>query len=170
MACLGETSRFRLARALMGGERCVSELAVEVGLSQSCTTRHLQALSREGLVRRRRDGRRVLFRLRAENRSAGELFTWIVSHVQGPAPDGSHRHQEVAPSYVDPAATVTRRRRRAGNAAGPGGVGGTNGEPADTRAGHGGVVTDMHEHADIAPDEEPAGPPRRGADLEDFLL
>jgi len=66
LACLGDPSRFELTRALLGGERCVTDLARSVGLSQSCTTRHLQSLAREGLVRTRRDGKRVLCRLRPE--------------------------------------------------------------------------------------------------------
>lgn len=64
LACLTEPSRFRIALTLIRGESCVSSIALEVGLSQSCTTRHLQALEREGLVARERAGKRVLYRLR----------------------------------------------------------------------------------------------------------
>src|SRR5262245_38477065 len=66
MACLGEASRFNLVRLLIAGPRCVTELAQEVGLSQSCTTRHLQALARRRVVAAKRDGKRVLYRLRLE--------------------------------------------------------------------------------------------------------
>ncbi|HEV2104186.1 MAG TPA: metalloregulator ArsR/SmtB family transcription factor, partial [Candidatus Eisenbacteria bacterium] len=61
LASLAARSRFEMLVQLAGAERCVTELAADVGLSQSCTTRHLQALARAGLVRGRRDGRRVLF-------------------------------------------------------------------------------------------------------------
>lgn len=63
MACLADESRFRIVLALAGAEQCVSELARTVGLSQSCTTRHLQSLARRGLVQGSRRGRQVVFAL-----------------------------------------------------------------------------------------------------------
>jgi ArsR family transcriptional regulator, virulence genes transcriptional regulator len=79
LACLGVASRFRLVRALAVADRCVGELAEAVGVSQSCTTRHLQALERVGLVKGRREGRRVRFRLRAEAPAISELLGWALS-------------------------------------------------------------------------------------------
>ena len=79
LACLGVASRFRLVRALAVADRCVGELAEAVGLSQSCTTRHLQALERVGLVKGRREGRRVRFRLRAEVPGIRELLGWALT-------------------------------------------------------------------------------------------
>lgn len=81
LACLGDPSRFALAQALLPGERCVTELASLVGLSQSCTTRHLQALAREGLIRSRRDGKRVLCRLAHDDATAA-----VLALVGSPAP------------------------------------------------------------------------------------
>lgn len=63
MACLADESRFRIVLALSATEQCVSDLARRVGLSQSCTTRHLQALSRRGLVNGSRRGRQVVYAL-----------------------------------------------------------------------------------------------------------
>jgi DNA-binding transcriptional ArsR family regulator len=79
LACLGVASRFRLVRALAGADRCVGELAAAVGLSQSCTTRHLQALERLGLVKGRREGRRVRFRLSVEAPGLGGLLGLALS-------------------------------------------------------------------------------------------
>ena len=79
LACLGVASRFRLVRALAVADRCVGELAEVVGLSQSCTTRHLQALERVGLVKGHREGRRVRFRLQAEAPGLSELLGWALS-------------------------------------------------------------------------------------------
>src|SRR5262245_25796000 len=63
LAVLPPPRRFQLMLLLLSGPvRSVSQLAKAVRLSQSCTTRHLQALQRSGLVRRERDGKRVLFR------------------------------------------------------------------------------------------------------------
>lgn len=76
-ACLGEASRYRIVATLSTGERCVTELAREVSLSQSCTTRHLQALERVGLVAGARRGKRVVFRLRVDDPRVGGLLEWI---------------------------------------------------------------------------------------------
>ena len=83
LACLGDASRFQLVRSLIEAERCVTELARQVGLSQSCTTRHLQVLAREGLVRGEREGKRVVFRLRREEPSVSALLEWAVRSADG---------------------------------------------------------------------------------------
>lgn len=74
LASLAVPSRFAIARRLLDGPQCVTELAHAVGLSQSCTTRHLQALTSVGLVSRERAGKRVNFQLRAEDAAAAELL------------------------------------------------------------------------------------------------
>lgn len=85
LACLGEESRFRLVQALMGGARCVTDLAAEVGLSQSCTTRHLQTLERRRLVSGRRDGKRVYYRIREDDPGLLALLGWALSEPKGAA-------------------------------------------------------------------------------------
>ena len=96
LACLGDASRWRLVQALKGGPRCVTELAVDVELSQSCTTRHLQALTRDGVVERRRQGKRVLFRLREEDRAIAALLAWAEGRPAdaGDAADAGCQHTE----------------------------------------------------------------------------
>ena len=79
LACLGDASRFRLVHSLLQREQCVSELAVSVGLSQSCTTRHLQYLEREGVVRGVRQGKRVMFRLRSDLPRVRALLAWVTA-------------------------------------------------------------------------------------------
>jgi DNA-binding transcriptional ArsR family regulator len=88
LACLGEPSRFRLIAELAARERCVTDLARAVRLSQSCTTRHLQALERAGLVEGKRDGKRVVFRVRSESPDVASLVSWALAvEVAGtPAP------------------------------------------------------------------------------------
>jgi len=84
MACLGDPSRFRLVQALIGTARCVTDLAAEVGLSQSCTTRHLQALERRHVVRGTRDGKRVLYRIRDDRPDLMPLIGWAMEvHGRG---------------------------------------------------------------------------------------
>jgi DNA-binding transcriptional ArsR family regulator len=87
-------------------ELCVTELARLVELSQSCTTRHLQALGRVGAVLRRRDGKRVVFKIAPQPRLA-QLMDWIQlesrpSPVGNPAP----RTRKPKPSEAAPMSTV----------------------------------------------------------------
>jgi DNA-binding transcriptional ArsR family regulator len=90
MACLGDASRFRVMTELVSGDRCVSDLARIVGLSQSCTTRHLQVLEREGLVHGARAGKKVVYQVSAEPRILA-LLAWalpesVTSAADLPAP------------------------------------------------------------------------------------
>lgn len=88
MAMIGPPSRFKLLTHLARGERCVTELALEVGLSQSCTTRHLQALSRAGLIRGVRAGKRVVFRLEPASADLEALLSGIVRLIDSADVDG----------------------------------------------------------------------------------
>ncbi len=82
LACLGDSSRFRLVLHLLVSERCASDLALDVGLSQSCTTRHLQVLERAGIVCGARDGKRVLFRLCREKPTVDGLIAWALHEAE----------------------------------------------------------------------------------------
>ena len=70
---------------LSGVDRSVSQLAGAVRLSQSCTTRHLQALQRAGLVKRVRDGKRVLFRPAPRGATAAGVLAALVDDGWMPA-------------------------------------------------------------------------------------
>ena len=100
LACLGDPSRFAVVACLSLGERCVTDLAGSVGLSQSCTTRHLQTLERNGIVVGVRQGKRVVFRLRLEDRTVAELVRWVLeTESTSGSPAG------VSVSYADVATT-----------------------------------------------------------------
>lgn len=58
---LGEASRLRLLRALEAGERNVSTLLAETGLTQANASRHLQTLAEAGILARRREGQQVFY-------------------------------------------------------------------------------------------------------------
>lgn len=60
---LGDPSRLRLLHVLMQGERSVGELEQATGLGQASVSRHLAVLRREGLVARRAEGNRALYRI-----------------------------------------------------------------------------------------------------------
>jgi DNA-binding transcriptional ArsR family regulator len=144
LACLGDPSRFRLVVRLAEGDLCVSELAVVVGLSQSCTTRHLQALTAVGVVHPSRDGKRVVYAIRTGDPEIERLVLWVRG-TQGP--DAPTRNATLP---------VARRMRR------------TVETPAAERT----ALTGTSPAGDGAsdPDAIEIERPPRGADLEDFLL
>jgi len=63
---LGNGRRAELIDVLAQGERPVDELAREIAQSIANTSQHLQVLARAGLVRPRRDGNRVYYRLASD--------------------------------------------------------------------------------------------------------
>jgi DNA-binding transcriptional ArsR family regulator len=85
LSALAAPRRFDLLLLMLAGhDRSVSQLAEAVGLSQSCTTRHLQALARAGLVKGVRDGKRVVFRI-APRDAAARVVLASVSGRPAPA-------------------------------------------------------------------------------------
>jgi rhodanese-related sulfurtransferase/DNA-binding HxlR family transcriptional regulator len=69
---LGNGHRAEIVDVLAQGERSVEEIANEIDQSIANTSHHLQLLSRAGLVRSRREGTRVIYRLTSER--VGELW------------------------------------------------------------------------------------------------
>ncbi len=60
---LGDHARLRLVHALEPGERCVSELAAELGVKLSTLSQQLRVLLGERIVQRRRDGKHMYYTL-----------------------------------------------------------------------------------------------------------
>lgn len=63
---LGSGRRAEIVDVLAQGERSVDELASEISQSAANTSQHLQVLARAGLVRSRREGTRVVYRLASD--------------------------------------------------------------------------------------------------------
>jgi rhodanese-related sulfurtransferase len=80
---LGSGRRAEIVDVLAQGERSVEELAAEISQSVANTSQHLRLLARAGLVRTRRDGNRVYYRLASDR--VGELWAAVrdvaVRHV-----------------------------------------------------------------------------------------
>jgi rhodanese-related sulfurtransferase/DNA-binding HxlR family transcriptional regulator len=80
---LGSGRRAEIVDVLAQGERSVDELANEISQSVANTSQHLQVLARAGLVRSRRAGTRVYYRLASER--VGDLWAAVrdvaVRHV-----------------------------------------------------------------------------------------
>jgi rhodanese-related sulfurtransferase/predicted transcriptional regulator len=75
---LGSGRRAEIVDVLAQGERSVDEIAGEISQSTANTSQHLQVLARAGLVRSRREGTRVYYRLASDR--VGELWA-AVRHV-----------------------------------------------------------------------------------------
>jgi len=80
---LGSGRRAEIVDVLAQGERSVDEVATEIGQSLANTSHHLRVLARSGLVRSRREGARVVYRLASER--VAELWAAVrdvaVRHV-----------------------------------------------------------------------------------------
>jgi len=106
LAVLAAPRRFDLlVLMLLGERRSVSQLAEAVKLSQSCTTRHLQALARAGLVKGEREGKRVVFRIAPRDQAASAVLASIAGGSGGVVSAGG-----VEPARA-PAPRRPRRRR-----------------------------------------------------------
>jgi DNA-binding transcriptional ArsR family regulator len=165
LSCLGGPSRYRLVRELLDGERCVSDLAAGIGLSQSCTTRHLQALERERLVVRARDGKRVMVRLRLEEPGVPALLDLalqrgaaVTSHAVALPGGGSFHRDGVPPARTRP----HRPRRRPSGSPKP-----QQQAPADAPPRVASIPAPATEA--VTPATGARARPARG-DIEDFLL
>jgi rhodanese-related sulfurtransferase len=72
---LGNGRRAEIVDVLAQGERSVDELAAEIAQSVANTSQHLQVLAGVGLVRARRDGTRVYYRVASER--VGDLWAAV---------------------------------------------------------------------------------------------
>jgi ArsR family transcriptional regulator len=64
LQAVGQATRLRILEVLAGGERCVCDIQVAVGEQQSNVSKHLAILRRTRILTARREGGRVLYRIR----------------------------------------------------------------------------------------------------------
>src|SRR6266446_4279394 len=72
---LGSGRRSEIVDILAQGERSVDEIANEISQSVANTSQHLRVLARAGLVRSRRDGTRIYYRLASDR--VGDLWAAV---------------------------------------------------------------------------------------------
>jgi DNA-binding transcriptional ArsR family regulator len=87
LKALGSPGRLRLLTELLSAERTVEDLAAAAELSLSATSHHLRLLRSLRLVRARRDGRHVRYRL--HDHHVADLLAAVRhhhEHVHPPAP------------------------------------------------------------------------------------
>ncbi|STZ57188.1 ArsR/SmtB family transcription factor [Mycolicibacterium tokaiense] len=95
---LADTTRIQILWALTTGERSVNDLAEHVGKPAPSVSQHLAKLRMARLVRTRREGTQVIYRL--ENEHVRQLVVDAVYNAEhaGPGVPGHHRHD----SHVRP--------------------------------------------------------------------
>lgn len=84
-SALGDPTRLRMVAALERHELCVCDLAATVGQSESAISHQLRAMRSLGLVRSRRDGRRVYYAL--DDDHVVTLYRQALEHVVHRAPE-----------------------------------------------------------------------------------
>lgn len=89
---LADPARRRMLEALRSGERCVGDLAAEIGIGQPSASKHLKVLLEAGLVRVRPEAQRRWYGLRVE--PLLELDAWLAPYraLWDPALDALERH------------------------------------------------------------------------------
>jgi len=63
LKCVADDTRIQIIIYLKNGERCVCEIMKNLNKEQSLISHHLQALRRCGLIQRRREGKKIMYRL-----------------------------------------------------------------------------------------------------------
>lgn len=86
---LSDPTRLRIISALADCELCVNHLAEALGMSQSAVSHQLSDMRRERLLRARRDGRHVYYRL--DDQHVEYLYHQGLAHVRH-ATDGKDVH------------------------------------------------------------------------------
>ena len=61
---LGEESRYRIVKAILDGEKCACELPGLIKRTQSNTSMHLAKLLESGILKSRRDGKKILYSIK----------------------------------------------------------------------------------------------------------
>jgi ArsR family transcriptional regulator, zinc-responsive transcriptional repressor len=91
---LADATRVQILWSLIDGEQSVSELAERAGKPPASTSQHLAKLRMARLVRTRREGTTIFYRL--DNDHVARLITDAVYNAEhaGPGVPGHHRDDE----------------------------------------------------------------------------
>jgi ArsR family transcriptional regulator, lead/cadmium/zinc/bismuth-responsive transcriptional repressor len=79
-SAMGDANRIQILLLISGQERCVSDLAAELGISESAVSQHLRLLRSLRLVRPRRQGRNVFYAL--DDQHVEQMLRVCLEHVQ----------------------------------------------------------------------------------------
>lgn len=76
----GDTTRIKLLYALMDGSKCVGDLTVAAGATQSAVSHQLRILKQMDLVRCRKDGKQMIYSLADDH--VHEIIQMGMEHVE----------------------------------------------------------------------------------------
>ena len=79
-SAMGDASRTQILLLIEGQERCVSDLAAMLGISESAVSQHLRLLRSLRLVRPRRQGRNVFYAL--DDDHVAQMLRVCLEHVE----------------------------------------------------------------------------------------
>ncbi len=81
---MGDTTRCKLLFAIHGDEKCVNELAQAINMTKSSVSHQLNTLRRSGIVRCRKQGKEVYYRLDDEHiKQVIEIGLEHIEHKDG---------------------------------------------------------------------------------------
>jgi ArsR family transcriptional regulator len=63
LKCMADDTRIQILNYLKNGEHCVCEIMKNLNKEQSLISHHLQALRRCGLIKRRREGKKIMYKI-----------------------------------------------------------------------------------------------------------
>ncbi|MCG2825695.1 MAG: metalloregulator ArsR/SmtB family transcription factor [Thermoplasmatales archaeon] len=63
LKCISDGNRRRILECLGSNEKCVNEIIKETGLEQSLVSFHLKALRNCGLIKNRREGKKIMYKI-----------------------------------------------------------------------------------------------------------
>ncbi len=107
---LADTTRVRLLWELLEDEAAVSDLARRLGKPTPAISQHLAKLRMARLVRSRRDGVQVFYRV--ENEHVARLVRDAVYNAEHAGPEVPPHHRDEVRTASRTAATGARRRTR----------------------------------------------------------
>ena len=81
---LADRNRIRILKLLEGGEVCVCHITEVLELAPATVSKHLSLLKTAGLVKARRDGRWIHYRL-AVGEAQAEAFLALLARLEGDA-------------------------------------------------------------------------------------
>jgi DNA-binding transcriptional ArsR family regulator len=109
---LGDASRARILHALLAEELCVGDLAALAGLTESAVSQHLRVLRARRIVRPRKAGRAVYYRL--EDACIRALLTIALAHLDDQGPAAAPGAPAAGPAAAPPAPPAPARPPRRG--------------------------------------------------------
>ncbi|HLE06427.1 MAG TPA: metalloregulator ArsR/SmtB family transcription factor [Candidatus Nanoarchaeia archaeon] len=66
LKALADETRLKIIKLLLNGEQCVCKIQPKTGVTQSTTSNHLGKLEKAGIIKSRRDGKKIYYHISNE--------------------------------------------------------------------------------------------------------